>query len=408
MSDELSKLRTFVRDSRSEMIALETLLTKIKALAPENGGQGEFEKAAALTQWLTEHGITDIQRFEAPDSRVQSGVRPSLVATIPGKSDDFTVWVMAHIDVVPAGELSLWNTDPWQVVEKDGRLYGRGVEDNQQGLVSGVFAALAFVKNGIVPAHTVKLLFMADEENGSKFGMQYLLREHDLFRKNDIILVPDGGDPNGETVEIAEKHVLWIQLHTVGKQSHGSRPDLGKNACLAACDLALRLHALEQVFDKKDPLFEPSYSTFSPTKSLSNVDGINIIPGDDVFCMDCRVLPCYTIEEVMAEVRRRCDAVEQQYGVKIEVTTPQAESSPATPVDAPVVKLLADAVKKVHGKTVRPIGIGGGTVAAYLRNKGFQAAVWSSLDETCHQPNEYCIIDNMIADAETLAALMLG
>ena len=390
------------------MVELESLLTSVPALAPENGGDGEYEKAEALALWLGRNGLDTVKRFEAPDTRVKSGVRPNLVVTVPGIHDDFSIWVMAHLDVVPAGELSLWNTDPWKVVEKDGRLYGRGVEDNQQGLVSAVFAALAFVSLGIKPAHTVKLLFMADEEVGSTYGIQYLLKTGQLFRKEDIILIPDGGDSKGETIEIAEKDVLWLRIHTMGKQSHGSRPDEGKNACLAASDLALRLHDLESVFSKRDPLFAPPYSTFQPTMRFANVQGINIIPGDDVFCMDCRILPCYRLADVLSEVQKRCDAVQEKYGVKIEYETPQAEESPATPADAPVVKLLSAAVEKVHGIRARTIGIGGGTVGAYLRSQGFDAAVWSTMDETAHQPNEYCVMDNLIADAETLAALMLG
>ena len=51
-------------------------------------------------------------------------------------------------------------------------------------------------------------------------------------------------------------------------------------------------------------------------------------------------------------------------------------------------------------------GIGGGTVAAELRNEGFHAAVWSTLDEQAHMPNEYCRIANIIADAKTMIHLM--
>ena len=164
--------KEFLNNSRSEIVALETLLTSIPAIAPEGGGDGEEKKAAALEGWLRDNGFDKngctIERFEAPDSRVSAGVRPSLVVTIPGADDSQRVWVMAHMDVVPVGDPKLWLTDPWKLEEKDGRIYGRGVEDNQQGLCSAVFAALYYLKAGITPAHTVKLLFVADEENGSE------------------------------------------------------------------------------------------------------------------------------------------------------------------------------------------------------------------------------------------------
>ena len=397
--------REYLDGARADIVALQTLLTSIPAIAPEGGGDGESKKCDALQAWLKDNGFENIERFEAPDSRVSSGVRPSLVVTIPGQDDSQRVWVMAHMDVVPVGDPKLWNTDPWKVLEKDGRLYGRGVEDNQQGLCSAVFAALYFIRNGIVPAHTIKLLFAADEENGSTYGAIWLIHNTSLFRKNDLILIPDGGDSQGRTIEIAEKNLLWLSVHVMGKQTHGSRPDSGANACLAACDLSVRLHKLESIFDRRDPLFEPDYSTFQPTKREKNVDSINIIPGEDRFCMDCRILPCYSLQEVLARVDECCRQIEMEYGVKVEYTTPQRSESPATPVDAPVAQKLAESIKRVHGLEPKFIGIGGGTVGAEFRREGIDAVVWSTLDDQAHQPNEYCVIDNLIKDDLTLVDL---
>ena len=400
-------VQKYIRSRERDMVQLEKLLTENPALAPENGGQGELNKALALTEWLTENGF-DIQRFDAPDSRVESGVRPSLVVTVPGESDDFSIWSMAHLDVVPVGEPKLWESDPWTLLEKDGKLFGRGVEDNQQGLVSSAFAALALIKNGVKPKHTVKLLFMADEEVGSKYGIIWLLKNTSLFRKDDIILIPDGGDSKGETIEVAEKNILWLKVHVKGMQTHGSRPDQGNNACIAANDLSMRLFGLQKVFSKRNPLFEPNYSTFQPTMRYSNVAGINIIPGEETFCMDCRILPCYSLDQVLSRVEREISAVEKKYGVEIFYEVAQSSESPATPVDSPVVKKLSEALLQVRGIKARTIGIGGGTVGAELRREGYACAVWSTLDECAHMPNEYCVISNMVKDAETMAYFFMN
>lgn len=397
--------KDFLYNCKKDIIELQTLLTSIPAIAPEGNGDGESKKCDALESWLKEKGFNNIERFEVPDKRVSSGVRPSLVVTIPGLDDNQHIWVMAHIDVVPTGDLSLWQTDPWKVVEKDGKLYGRGVEDNQQGLCSAVFAALYYIKNNLKPTSTVKLLFVADEENGSTYGTIHLIHNTNLFRKNDLIYIPDGGDKEGRTIEIAEKNLLWLNVHVIGKQTHGSRPDNGANACLAACDLSLKLHNLENVFNKKDSLFEPDYSTFQPTKRAKNVDSINIIPGEDWFCMDCRILPCYSLEEVLVKVDKCCKEIEEKYNVKVEYTTPQKSESPATSINVPVAQKLAAAIKKVHNLEPKFIGIGGGTVGAEFRREGIDAVVWSTLDDQAHEPNEYCIIDNLIKDALTLIEL---
>lgn len=391
-------------------VELESLLTAHPALAPESGGDGELEKCEALEEKLRSLGFSRFERFDAPDSRVSSGIRPNLVVTVPGRDDGKRLWIMSHLDVVPPGDLSKWEGDPWTAVEKDGLVFGRGTEDNQQGLVSSVIAALFFIENGVAPAHTIKLLFMSDEENGSAFGMQYLLSDSvrpPLFSASDLIVIPDGGDPLGETIEIAEKNILWLHVRVQGKQAHGSRPDLGVNAHHAGCALALKLHGLEGRFNARNPLFEPDYSTFQATKKEANVPNVNTIPGEDVFSMDCRILPEYTLDQVRAAVRAVSAEIEAAYGVSVTFSEEQAVESVAVSERAPVVRTLAAAVEKTLHRKCRPVGIGGGTVAAYLRNAGYEAVVWSVMDETAHQPNEYAKLDNIVAEASVLASAAL-
>lgn len=392
--------------ARREMVELESLLSSIPAISPESGGTGEWDKALALEAWLVERGIKDIAWYPCPDPRVPGGKRPNLVATIPG-SGEGRLWLMSHLDVVPPGEISLWRTDPYAVVESDGRIYGRGVEDDQQGLTSSVFAALAFLRCGTRPRRSVKLLFVADEEMGSAYGVQYLLREHSLFRPDDLIVIPDSGCPAGNEMEVAEKNLLWLRITTEGKQCHGSVPDEGNNAFLAACDLALRLHALEKdAFTARDGLFAPDRSTISPTKKEANVPNINTIPGEDVFYLDCRILPEYPLESVLAEFGKVFGAVEAAHGVRIRYDVEQRVESRATSPRAPVALALSEAIESVYGVKAKPIGIGGGTVGAFLRNSGYDCVVWCRIDETAHQPNESASLDNIAGDAKVMALLM--
>jgi succinyl-diaminopimelate desuccinylase len=419
------RISDFIEKNAPLAVELETELTRRPAVSPDSGGEGELEKCEFLEAWLKAHGITQLERYDAPDKRAKGGVRPNLIATIPGKTDQGArLWIMSHLDVVPPGEASLWDSDPWTVIRRDDgplgpRLIGRGVEDNQQGLVSSVLAALSLVELGITPARAVKLLFAADEEVGSHYGIDWLMKTQGtsiggtpvplLFRQEDMVLIPDGGDPKGETIEIAEKNIIWARFVTKGIQAHGSRPDQGINARLAGADLALRLHyGLSEKFADHDPLFEPDYSTFQPTKQEANVPNVNTIPGEDVFYMDMRVLPRYSVKEVLAEIDRIKGEVEAKHRVTITCDTPQAIESKPTPPDAPLVKLLARTVEAVYGVKTRPIGVGGGTVGAYLRNADISSVVWSRMDDIAHQPNEYAIIANILGDAKVMALLMLA
>jgi succinyl-diaminopimelate desuccinylase len=412
------RILDYIDKSVSLAVELETELTKRPAVSPESGGEGELDKCLFLETWLKGHGITNLERYDAPDPRAKGGVRPNIIATIPGRDDRGRLWIMSHTDVVPPGEMSHWESDPWTVVEKkDGplghRLIGRGVEDNQQGLVSSVLAALALIKEGVTPGHTVKLLFAADEENGSGYGIDWLIENQgktipELFRQDDMALIPDGGDPEGASIEIAEKNILWARFVTRGVQSHGSRPDLGINAHLAGADLALRLHRkLGEKFSRRDSIFEPDFSTFEPTKKEANVPNINTIPGEDVFCMDMRVLPCYPADTVLAEIDLIKEEIEKQYKVSVSYTLSQIMESKPTAPDAPLIKLIAQSAAEVYKIQAKTIGIGGGTVGAYLRNIGIDSAVWSRLDDRAHSPNEYALVSNIIGDAKVMALLMM-
>jgi succinyl-diaminopimelate desuccinylase len=405
-------------------VELETGLCKYPAISPDSGGEGELDKCLFLETWLKAHGISQLERYDAPDPRAKGGVRPNLIATLSadanggdasGGDASGRLWIMSHLDVVPPGEDSLWKSDPWTLVRADDgplgpRIIGRGVEDNQQGLTSSVMAALAFAAQGLKPGLTVKLLFVADEEMGSAYGIDWLLKNHKkLFQKNDMVLIPDSGDSKGETIEVAEKNIVWARIVTRGKQAHGSRPDQGANAHLAGADFAVRLHhELSKKFGDHDPLFEPDYSTFQPTKKEANVPNINTIPGEDVFCMDMRILPRYPIKTVLAEIDRIKAEIETQYKVKIEYTLPQCMESRATSADAPLIKCISRAINEVYGVNPRPIGIGGGTVGAFLRNAGIDSAVWAKIGHSAHEPNEFALIANILGDAKVMALLMSG
>jgi succinyl-diaminopimelate desuccinylase len=152
-------------------------------------------------------------------------------------------------------------------------------------------------------------------------------------------------------------------------------------------------------------MFNPDYSTFQPTKKEVNVQNINTIPGEDVFYMDMRVLPCHSTSSVLAEIDRIKTEVEFKYKVTIEYTLPQLTESKPTDAEAPIVKLLAKAVTEVYNVQPRLIGIGGGTMAASLRNIGINCAVWTKTDKTLHQPNEYALLDNIIGDAKVMTLL---
>jgi succinyl-diaminopimelate desuccinylase len=110
----------------------------------------------------------------------------------------------------------------------------------------------------------------------------------------------------------------------------------------------------------------------------------------------------------MAEMKDMANEIEKTFGVSVEISTVQEIQAPSpTPHDAPVVLSLQKAIRDVYHLEATPKGIGAGTVAGIFRMHSYPAAVWSKVTHMAHQPDENCIIDNMIGNAKVFAHLLL-
>jgi len=406
---------------RDEMVETLIELIKIPAISPDSGGEGEYDKAQKLLEIIKGWPFDKIERYDAPDPRAKNGVRPNILAYYYGEQGEKSprLWILTHLDVVPPGDLSKWTvTKPFEPLVKDGKIYGRGSEDNGQSLVASLYAVKALMNLGIRPKRTIILAFVSDEETGSKHGLEWLMKEHpEVFRKDDLVLVPDGGNEEGTFIEIAEKSILWMKIKVKGKQVHASMPGLGLNAHRIAIDYAKALDEfLHEKYNARDELFDPPESTFEPTMGGNPSDAPNIAPGEHEVVFDCRVLPQYNLDNILNDAQELAEEIKEKYRkevngkvlpeVRVEVL--QRLDAPApTPKDSEIVKLLQKAIKEFRGKDVKIGGIGGGTFAAYFRKLGIPAVVWATLDEMAHQPNEYTKIENMVEDAKIMAALAL-
>lgn len=404
------RLLSTVESLESRMVETLSECVRRNAIGPKSGGPGEWKKAEYLEGLISKWGFTDIKHYDAPDDSVPEGTRPNIVATIKGRTPR-NLLIIGHLDVVPEGDLKRWDTPPFEPVVKEGKVFGRGTEDNGQGVIAALYAAKALLDAGVQPEYTLRVLLASDEETGSEKGIKYLLQSHpDLFRADDLIVVPDGGIEDGRMMEVSEKTILWLRAVTEGRQCHGSTPEKGLNAHRAAARFVVRADALlHERFPKNDPMFNPPVSTFEPTKKEGNVPNINTVPGEDVVYFDNRILPLYKPEDIMAAYREAADSVGKETGARIRLETVMLDAAaPPTPPDSDVVKRLGEAIRAVTGKVPYPAGIGGGTYAAMFRRKGIPAVVWCTAPMTAHSYNEYAIIKNIVTDAKVFAVLAAG
>ena len=392
------------------MVEALTKLCRIPAISPHNGGTGEDAKINELRNIINELGLEkaklSLERVDDPKS--PSGSRPSLFLEYPGRKAQ-RVCILSHVDIVPEGERSLWTLDPFSPVVKGSRLYGRGVSDNGTGLVSSLYALKALIDSGVEPEYSILLAFVADEEMGSHFGLEQLM-ERDIFRPDDLVVVPDSGNDAGDFIEIAEKAMLKLGFTVTGKQVHASIPNTGINACRAANMLAYEVdEALHKAFTEQDKTFDPPFSTFEPTRRAANVPAVNIVPGREHFEFDCRVLPEVNLDEVINIVSKICRDIETRTGAKIELEIDRTDAAKPTSPDDEVVKLIVKSIQEVLKITTTTGGVGGGTFAALFRRKNIPAVVWSQeCDGVAHQPDEFTEIAYLVNNAKVFALMMAG
>ena len=308
-----------VRGYEREMTDTLSKMISIKAVSPESGGTGEAKRADFLERILKGWGLKP-KRYEYADNH---GVRrPNLVVKYGNKKR--TLWLMAHIDTVAEGDRSLWKTDPFKGIVKNGKVYGRGTQDDGQGVVASMYALKALLGRDL--KYNFGLVLAADEEQGNGYGGKKLMNEG-LFKKGDMFVVPDDGAAAGDTIEIAEKSRLLVKITVTGKQFHAASPEYGINAFREAAKYVLEADGyLHRKYSRKTQLM-PDGSTFEMTKHEKNIDSVNILPGKEVFYMDCRILPCYKLMEIVKDLRK----LGRKRSAKITVEVVVASIAPSPP-----------------------------------------------------------------------------
>lgn len=399
----MTDFSSIIKSRKEEMIRELIDMCKIPSINPRMGGDGEYKRGQWIIRYLEKYQIP-YQIYDVEDPLVPEGKRVNIACHFQGQEDGRkTLWLIAHMDTVNTGNLRSWNTDPLEPVYSHGKVWGLGVEDDGQAIIVLLHVCRLIKEYQIQTKCNIGVLFVCDEENGNYYGLRYL-ESLGLFSDEDEAIIPDGGSPEGDFVQIAEKSQVWLKFIVNGIQTHASTPEKGINAGVIGMYLGASLvETLRQEFPQTDPLYVPPVSTFEITQKYANVGSPNIIPGKDVFVMDMRVLPCYNIDDVMACVDKVCAKCEEQYsGCSIETEFLNRIDAPApTKLDAAAVQTLSESLKK-KGIMARYGGVGGGTCGAVLRKRNIPVVVWATMNNVAHQPNEYAETDYMVQDVEIL------
>src|SRR6266545_1193166 len=156
-------------------------LVRIPGIAFEGFDHSHVERSAeAVAELLRGVGLPDVRI-------VRAGGQPAVIGRRPAPPGAPTVLLYAHHDVQPVGDLGQWMSDPFEPVERAGRLYGRGAADDKAGVMAHVAALRAFGDS--LPVGVV--VFAEGEEEYGSDSLEALLREYRDHLAADVILIAD-------------------------------------------------------------------------------------------------------------------------------------------------------------------------------------------------------------------------
>lgn len=169
-------------------------LVRIPAMAWDSFDPSQLDQAALqVAELLRGAGLADVDILQAPRPDGTPGA-PAVVGRRHAAQGKPTILLYAHYDVQPAGQLELWESPPFEAVERGGRLWGRGVADNKAGVllhVAAVRNALRVLDGRLGVGITV---FIDGEEEAGSPSLPQLLQQHADLLRADVLVVADSGN----------------------------------------------------------------------------------------------------------------------------------------------------------------------------------------------------------------------
>ena len=373
---------------RGDAVALARALVKIDSrnptLAPDSPGEGVC--ARTLASVLDDWGF---------DVQVMEGVpgRPNVVARI-GRADAPALMLNGHLDVV--GIEGMVHA-PFAAAVENTRIYGRGSADMKGG-IAAMCAAAATAAN-LESDRQVLVTAVVDEEYES-LGMRALLAAG--IRAEMAIIT----EPTRLAICPAHRGFAWFDVALKGKAAHGSRYDVGVDAIMHAALLLGELDMLEQT-RAAGPIHPLLGRGSLHASTIEGGVGMSTYPERCNLAIERRTIPGESVEKALLEITDACGRIrERRPNFEARVTLRTAQLPSDVPVDAPVVKRLADAIRR-EGAPVRIEGLSAWTDAALLNEAGIPTVCFGPGDiALAHAAEEFVPIEEIERAQAVLARVV--
>jgi acetylornithine deacetylase/succinyl-diaminopimelate desuccinylase family protein len=403
MSDAVEKVWAEIDGNTDFVVELTREMVKIPSVNPkfqvEQGLNRESDVQDLVQGQLAEDGF-ETERWDVFENR------PNVIGEWQG-SDDKSLILCGHIDVVPVGNASAWKRDPFGGQLEDGRIWGRGAVDMKSGVAACVAAAHAIRRAGIELEGRLAIHSVVDEEAGG-FGAMDLVKTRRLA-KRAIIAEPTWGN-----IIPAEGGLTWVRVTIFGKQAHaGWRFN------------ALREFEASRCRNHWHPLVPAGLATINPGVIRGGAgmgeDGnpaimtnAAIISDVVTIDLDYKFMPDEDFEEVKREF--------EDFVAHFAAMDPWMRDNPPkilwdlfglnfapmnTPTDHPLVTSLQARASQVQEKQPEIKGFEAVTDAAHYAGAGVDAVIYGASGDGFHGNDECVDVDSLIESTKVIAAAVI-
>ncbi len=427
MDDKQRGFMSRVDGKRDELIALTQDLIRIPTLNPP----GEFYRDICeyLDVRLAARGFETelIRAFDTPGDS-EKYPRWNIVARYEGERTGECVHFNSHIDVVTIGQG--WTRDPFGGELHDGKIYGRGSCDMKGGLATSIIAVEAFLEAWPDFSGAIEISGTADEETGGFGGVAYL-SEQGYFSPERVqhVIIPE--PLHKDRVCLGHRGVFWAEIETHGRIAHGSMPFLGDCAVrhMGAVMAEMEASLFPALAKKRTEMPVIPEGAKQSTMNINSIHGGQaepeagftglpspVVPDHCKMIVDRRFLLEENIEDVEAELRAVLEKVKsERQDFRYDFTPIHSVNPSMTEKTAPVVTTVAAAIEAVMEKKAEYVVSPGTYDQKHIDRIGRMKnciAYGPGILDLAHQPDEYIVVDDMIASAKVmglaLAKLLTG
>lgn len=337
-----------------------------------------------VDEYLATHGITS-HRYLDPDEP-----KAALFAHV-GPWEEGAIVLSGHTDVVPV-DGQPWDTDPYVVVEQDGKYFGRGTCDMKGFDALAIWALIEAHHAGVKRPLQIALSF--DEEIGCTGAPPMIEAMQPVLPKGAAVIV---GEPSTMRAVSGHKGGTGYNTHVQGFEVHSSLMDRGVNAIMYGAKLiewANEMNAANQAAKPSDlaAMFDPPFTTVH-VGIIEGGTAHNITAKDCRFAVDFRVVPGEDKDEW--EVRYRAKVAEVE--AMMQDVIPETSITISTRFDVPALKPEIDGeaealVRRLTGDNASHV-VSYGTEAGQFQEAGYSAVICGPGDiAQAHQPNEFITV----------------